>query len=75
MTSMEVTTRIESALDRIRTVVASGQPVVRGDREQALARENAELQDQLSELREQRDNDLAELDGLVAQLKPLIGEV
>lgn len=74
MTSMDVTARIETALDRIRAVVAEGGAGVSGATDQMLARENAELQDQLSELRVQRDNDLAELDGLVAQLKPLIGE-
>jgi len=74
MTSLDMTNRIDAALDRIRSGIAAAGAVPKDGALQALSEENASLQGQLSELKTQRDNDLAELDGLVAQLKPLIGE-
>ena len=41
----------------------------------ALESENAELADELERLRVKRDKDVAALDDLIAQLKPLIEEV
>lgn len=41
----------------------------------ALESENAGLRDELERLSEKRDKDVAALDDLIAQLKPLIEEV
>ena len=45
------------------------------DRIAALEDEKAELADELERLRVKRDKDVAALDDLIAQLKPLIEEV
>ena len=45
------------------------------DRIAALESEKAELADELERLRVKRDKDVAALDDLIAQLKPLIEEV
>lgn len=44
------------------------------DRIAALENEKAELADELEKLRVKRDKDVAALDDLIAQLKPLIAE-
>lgn len=67
--------RLRSSLDaREAAVVASGQPDLQA-RIAALEAENADLQEELERLREKRDKDVAALDELIAQLKPLIEEV
>ena len=45
------------------------------DRIDQLEGQNAELADELERLRVKRDKDVAALDDLIAQLKPLIEEV
>ncbi|MFO1105355.1 MAG: hypothetical protein U1E34_04595 [Amaricoccus sp.] len=67
--------RLRSSLDaREAALAASGQPDLQA-RIAALEAENADLQDELERLREKRDKDVAALDELIAQLKPLIEEV
>jgi hypothetical protein len=71
------------ALDRLRSAIAARdaaaapQPDERAlvDRIDALERDKAELADELERLRVKRDKDVAALDDLIAQLKPLIEEV
>jgi hypothetical protein len=71
------------ALDRRRSALAARaaaavpQPGERAllERLAALESENAELADELERLRVKRDKDVAALDDLIAQLKPLIEEV
>lgn len=74
MATTDVSARIESAMERIRAVSGAGDAAPASEKMRKLTRENEVLQGQLNELKSQRDSDLAELDGLVAQLKPLIGE-
>jgi hypothetical protein len=74
---------LAEALDRLRAAlaardtVAADQPDERAlhDRVAALEAEKAELADELERLRVKRDKDVAALDDLIAQLKPLIEEV
>lgn len=67
--------RLRSSLDaREAALAASGQPDLQA-RIAALEAENADLQDELERLHEKRDKDVAALDELIAQLKPLIEEV
>jgi hypothetical protein len=74
---------LAEALDRLRAAlaardtVATDQPDERAmhDRVAALEAEKAELADELERLRVKRDKDVAALDDLIAQLKPLIEEV
>lgn len=67
--------RLRSSLDARETALAaSGQPDLQA-RIAALEAKNADLQDELERLREKRDKDVAALDELIAQLKPLIEEV
>jgi hypothetical protein len=79
----ELESQLAKALDRLRSVLAARQAatVPRPD-EQALhdriaqlEAEKAELADELERLRAKRDKDVAALDDLIAQLKPLIEEV
>jgi predicted nucleic acid-binding Zn-ribbon protein len=75
--------QLAGALDRLRSaiaaksVAAAPQPDERAlrDRIAALEKEKAELGDELERLRVKRDKDVAALDDLIAQLKPLIEEV
>ena len=75
--------RLAGALDRLRVgdrrqdAAAAPQPDERAlrDRIAALEKEKAELADELERLRAKRDKDVAALDDLIAQLKPLIEEV
>ena len=75
--------QLSEALDRLRAALtareaaASPQPDERAmlDRIAALENEKAELADELERLRVKRDKDVAALDDLIAQLKPLIEEV
>jgi hypothetical protein len=74
---------LAEALDRLRAALASrdalaaAQPDERAlnDRVAALEAEKAALADELDRLRIKRDKDVAALDDLIAQLKPLIEEV
>lgn len=68
--------RLRAALDLRAAVGASdGGAEALQARVRALEAENAELQDELERLRAKRDKDVAALDELIAQLKPLIEEV
>jgi hypothetical protein len=75
--------QLAEALDRLRSALtardpaAAVQPDERAlhDRIAALEAEKAELADELERLRVKRDKDVAALDDLIAQLKPLIEEV
>lgn len=75
--------RIARAVDRLRNALqvradADGpDPALARltERVKTLEAENAELADELERLREKRDKDVAALDELIAQLKPLIEEV
>jgi hypothetical protein len=75
--------QLTEALDRLRSALAARaaaavpQPGERAllERLAALESENAELADELERLRVKRDKDVAALDDLIAQLKPLIEEV
>ena len=71
---------IAAALDRLRAAVARRPAGVGGDgalaaRVAELEREKAALTGELDRLRAKRDADVAALDELIAQLKPLIEEV
>jgi uncharacterized coiled-coil DUF342 family protein len=79
----ELESQLAEALDRLRSAVASrtaaaaprpGEQELH-DRIAALEAEKAELADELEQLRAKRDKDVAALDDLIAQLKPLIEEV
>jgi hypothetical protein len=73
-------TQIAAAIDRLRAVLAAGDKGG-GDTGALRARlsevegEKAALADELGRLRAKRDKDVAALDELIAQLKPLIEEV
>jgi hypothetical protein len=75
--------QLSEALDRLRSALAAREaaaaprPDERAlhDRIAALEAEKAELSDELGRLRVKRDKDVAALDDLIAQLKPLIEEV
>jgi hypothetical protein len=78
----ELESQIAAALDRLRTAVASRAVAGAGGGDKALAarvaeleREKAALSGELEWLRVKRDADVAALDELIAQLKPLIEEV
>jgi uncharacterized coiled-coil DUF342 family protein len=68
--------RLRAALDaRDAAAVPEPEIVDLEARIKALSAENAELLDELERLRAKRDKDVAALDELLAQLKPLIEEV
>jgi predicted nuclease with TOPRIM domain len=75
--------RIASALGRLRSALdardAAARPTPEAEalqgRVRELEAENNLLKDELERLREKRDKDVAALDELIAQLKPLIEEV
>jgi predicted nucleic acid-binding Zn-ribbon protein len=75
--------QLAEAFDRLRNALAARaaaaqpQPGERALKERigALEGEKAELADELDRLRVKRDKDVAALDDLIAQLKPLIEEV
>jgi hypothetical protein len=71
---------LAEALDRLRAAVAARGAAPSDDRSlrdriAALEAEKAALADELERLRVKRDKDVAALDDLIAQLKPLIEEV
>ena len=75
--------QLSEALDRLRAALAARdaaatvQPSEQAllDRIARLEGEKAELADELERLQVKRDKDVAALDDLIAQLKPLIEEV
>lgn len=80
---IELEAQFSQALDRLRSAVAvraaateerPDQRILR-ERIDALEAEKAELVDELARLEAKRDKDVAALDDLIAQLKPLIAEV
>jgi hypothetical protein len=79
----ELEVQLAEALDRLRAALAARDAAARPqageqallDRIAALEAEKAELADELERLRVKRDKDVAALDDLIAQLKPLIEEV
>jgi predicted nucleic acid-binding Zn-ribbon protein len=79
----ELEVKLSEALDRLRSAMAARAAAGRPqpdqqallDRIAALEDEKAELADELERLRVKRDKDVAALDDLIAQLKPLIEEV
>ncbi len=71
--------QLGEALDRLRAA-ATSRPVnsdttALEERIAALEHERAVLNDELERLRDKRDKDVAALDELISQLKPLIEEV
>lgn len=79
----ELEAQFSQALERLRSAVADraaateerpDERVLR-ERIDALEAEKAELVDELARLEAKRDKDVAALDDLIAQLKPLIAEV
>jgi hypothetical protein len=80
----ELESHMAAALDRLRTAVVSrrsshggadGEEGALASRVAELEREKAALAGELERLRAKRDMDVAALDELIAQLKPLIEEV
>lgn len=77
----ELIARIDAAIERIK-LIADGSvevehegealPLVRKVRR--LKRDRDTMAHELEQLRKKRDKDVAEIDALVTQLKPLIGE-
>lgn len=79
----ELEAQFSQALDRLRSAAAAraaateerpDERILR-ERIDALEAEKAELVDELARLEAKRDKDVAALDDLIAQLKPLIAEV
>ena len=73
---------LAEALDRLRAAIAARDAAAAAnpegelrERVAALEAEKAALADELERLRVKRDKDVAALDDLIAQLKPLIEEV
>jgi ABC-type transporter Mla subunit MlaD len=76
----QLETQIAAALDRLRAALAaggkgSGDAGALRTRLSEVEGEKAALAGQLERLRTKRDKDVAALDELIAQLKPLIEEV
>jgi hypothetical protein len=79
---IELESQIAAALDRLRGAVVGRAAAAGGGDGQALAarvaeleREKSALAGELERLRAKRDQDVASLDELISQLKPLIEEV
>ena len=78
----ELESQLAEALDRLRAALAAREAAaasqpddqVLQERIAALEAEKAGLADELGRLRIKRDKDVAALDDLIAQLKPLIAE-
>lgn len=80
-TAHELIARIEAAMERIRAATNPDTKVDFEDKKvplfrkvRRLGRANRFLTEQVAELKQQRDRDIAELDALVDELKPLIGD-
>jgi predicted phage gp36 major capsid-like protein len=71
--------RVAAAVTRLRAALdargAAGAPEALRARVRELEAANAELRGELERLQAKRDKDVAALDELIAQLKPLIEEV
>lgn len=71
--------QLGEALDRLRATVTakpvSGDTTALEERITTLEHERVALNDELERLRDKRDKDVAALDELISQLKPLIEEV
>lgn len=75
MTEQDLLKRIDAAMERIRTAMdRDGEASAMFQQLGKLGKENAELKTALGELKTRRETDIAELDTLVSQLKPLIGD-
>lgn len=72
----ELSERLNRALDALaaKAEAAAGAPADQSDRVAELEAENRDLRQRLESLHAAREQDLAELDQLLAQLKPLIEE-
>lgn len=78
----ELETQLAEAFDRLRSALDAREAAARPlpeqqallDRIDRLEAEKAELAEELEQLRVKRDKDVAALDDLIAQLKPLIAE-
>ena len=78
----ELESQLAEALDRLRAALSASEAAVATqpgeqalrDRIDALEAEKADLADELERLRVKRDKDVAALDELIAQLKPMIAE-
>lgn len=74
---------ISDAIERLRRAVAAREASLAATPDEAqlserlssLERERSRLESELEQLRAKRDKDVAALDELIAQLKPLIEEV
>jgi hypothetical protein len=67
--------RLGAALDALeRKLAAAAKPADDGPDLAELQAENARLQQELADLTEERERDLAQLDQLIAQLRPLVEE-
>ncbi len=80
-TSEELMARIDAAMGRIRAATEEDTMVELENHKVPLFRKvdrlnraNISLSEQLDDLKAQRDRDIAELDALVDELKPLIGD-
>jgi hypothetical protein len=78
----ELEVQLSQAIERLRTALAERAAAVAALDERVLVARVAELEDdkasladELERLRVKRDKDVAALDDLIAQLKPLIEEV
>ncbi len=79
----ELEAQLSEAFERLRSTLAAREAAAvpkpdeqaLRDRIAKLESENAELAEELDRLRIKRDKDVAALDDLIAQLKPLIEEV
>lgn len=79
----QVEADVTGAIERLRNALAAREAARAttpdeaqlADRLSMLEREKARLENELQELRAKRDKDVAALDELIAQLKPLIEEV
>lgn len=75
--------QVSEALDRLRSAIAAREAVKSDSADEAALREqvrtlqedNARLAREFEQLRAKRDKDVAALDELIAQLKPMIEEV
>ena len=67
--------RLEKALGRIEDAFRNARRGEPDNDISALAAENASMQKELDKLRKQRDDDVGQLDKLIAQLGPLVDEV
>lgn len=80
-TESDVFERIDAAMTRIRAATSDDASVDLEDQSVPLFRKvtrlshaNKSLNEQLADLKVQRERDIAELDALVDELKPLIGD-